>query len=168
MTLGVLRSQINNINVQATREAKIQDEKNVALFCQKAKNIKDLSFAMKRGMLFLKLKRYREASAILDQATTLDNNYRDSWFWAGYANLKDLENRQKELPRKDQDVILTRSKTDLAGAQRIDPLYPQTSQLMAAISKGENDDKGKSLWYARYETVSGKKSNMIEMTKNNP
>lgn len=164
VVLGVLRQEYRNTVNTAEKQERVERQKSIDKYCKNVK-ITDLNMAMKRGMQFFEAKKYQQAAAYFDGATSLDEHYRDSWFFGGYANLKDLESRQSSLPQTIQKEILVRAKTDLAQAQKIDPLYPETSRLLAAIAKSENNDKEMSLWYARYETITGKKVDDAVLTK---
>lgn len=163
LTLGFLRQEYRETINTAEKEAKIQDARSIDNYCQGVKKITNLDFAMKRGIQHLDGKRYQQAAAVLDTGAKLNDDYRDSWFWAGYANLKDLEKRQKDISNNKQREILSRAKADLKQAYKIDPLYTETSKLLAVIAKSENNDKEMRLWYARYETVAGKKLSEITL-----
>lgn len=165
--LIVLHNKMSDIQKEANLAAARQQSQNIANYQASVTKITDLNFAMRRGLQFLKNHDTQKATALLTQATTLDANYRDSWFYAGYAYLEDLKGRQRNLTNAQQHDLLAKAKTALTQAQKIDPLYAPTYQLLAAISQSEHNDNEKSLWYARYETVSGKKLSNAEFASTN-
>lgn len=162
-TLVWMRAGLKQINEVAIKSAMAQEVKDVKNYQTSVNKVTDVNFATKRGLQFLKNGDTQKATAMLAQATRLDQNYREAWFYAGYAYLEDLKKRQSYLSITERNKILDSAKYTLTQAQKIDPLYSMTYKLLAVISENENDDKSKSLWYARYETVTGAK--LIETTK---
>lgn len=165
LVIGLLRQNYNNTVEKALKQAKLEEAKRIEEYCDNVDKISDFDFAIKRGEDFFEAGKYQQAAAVFDRATSFDKNYRDSWFWGGYAHLKDLENRKSELPQSKQREILEKAKADLEQAHKIDPLYTETIKLLAEISKSENNDKEKRLWYARYETVTGEKLSDVMAAK---
>ncbi|MDO8513604.1 MAG: hypothetical protein Q7S37_03815 [bacterium] len=157
LTISATRQNFIKINKEAESLAQIQQSKDIQLYAEHVKTLNDASFITKRGIGFLKKGQIELACAALEQGAKLDSNYRDASFYLGYAYLKELQNRQKELSLNERQDLLAKAKKALMKAQSIDPLYPMTNKLLAIISDSQNNDKEKRLWYARYDTVTGKK-----------
>jgi predicted Zn-dependent protease len=73
--------------------------------------------ASKLGMVFLKTDKIDLAELAFEKSTSLDANWRDGWLWKGYTELK------MAAPQKALD--------SLRAAEKIDPVYPFTYQLLA-------------------------------------
>lgn len=80
----------------------------------------------KMGMTFLKSDENELALECFKRATQMDPNWRDGWVWKGYAELK---------LNKPQDAL-----TSLKTAEKIDPIYPLTYQLLV-LAYQKNGDK---------------------------
>lgn len=78
---------------------------------------KDAYKASRLGMVFLKTDNLELAELAFEKSTNLDANWRDGWIWKGYTELEQGE------PQKALDSLKT--------AEKIDPVYPFTYQLLA-------------------------------------
>lgn len=143
-----------NIAAGAERQSKIAAARDLENFRKSVLKIDSAEYATQRGLKFLRNGKTQEACALLDRATKLDEKYRDSHFYLGYAYLKDIEKRKDELNQKEMCELLAAAKVSLGKAQKIDPLYPMTSKLLGLIAEMENNDNGKRLWYTRFNEVS--------------
>jgi predicted Zn-dependent protease len=86
--------------------------------------------ASKLGMAFLKTDELDLAELAFEKSTSLDANWRDGWIWKGYTELK------MATPQKALD--------SLRAAEKIDPVYPFTYQLLAnAYQKLGNTSEAK-------------------------
>lgn len=154
VTLFLANGQYKKIALEADRQVKIAEKRQLREFKVHSAKLTDPVFATKRGISYINAKQSERACMVLERAAQLDANYRDSSLYLGYAYLKDIGMRKNELTEKQKKVAVEKAKKTLLNAQKIDPLHPLTNQLLAIIAQMQNNDKEKSLWYARYETVS--------------
>ena len=83
------------------------------------------------GMVFLKTDYSDLSLAAFRKATALDPKWRDGWVWLGYAELKN------NPPAGGPQHALESLKT----AEKIDPIYPLTYELLATAYQLTGDEQ---------------------------
>ncbi len=81
----------------------------------------------KMGISFLRAEDNQSAFLSFDKATKMDPNWRDGWVWKGYTELK---------LNKPQDALIS-----LKAAEKIDPIYPLTYQLLVIAYQQTGDSQ---------------------------
>jgi tetratricopeptide (TPR) repeat protein len=79
----------------------------------------------KLGMIFLRIDDNETALLCFDKAAKLDANWRDGWVWKGYTEIK------LNQPKPALESLKT--------AEKIDPIYPLTYQLLVIAYEQTGD-----------------------------
>lgn len=82
------------------------------------------------GISFLKNGQPFLAAKEFEKAIEMDNQYRDAWLWLGKTYLFLAE---KEKSKVKKTKFLTEAKQSLEKAAEIDPVYPETANLLSRI-----------------------------------
>lgn len=94
----------------------------------------------KMGMTFLKSGENELALVCFERATQMDPNWRDGWVWRGYTELK---------LNKPQAALVS-----LKTAEKIDPIYPLTYQLLVLAYQQNGDKENAQLAQAKLTYLS--------------
>ncbi len=81
----------------------------------------------KMGMVFLRINDNETAFLCFDKASKMDPNWRDAFVWKGYTELKF---------NKPKDALIS-----LKAAEKIDPIYPLTYQLLVIAYQQTGDSQ---------------------------
>lgn len=79
----------------------------------------------KMGMTFLRLEDYETAYTCFNKASRLDPGWRDGFVWQGYTEMK------LNQPKQALEALKT--------AEKIDPIYPLTYQLLVIVYQQTGD-----------------------------
>jgi len=129
------------------------------------KSSKSSADLVKLGVKLLENNQTEWAAIILEEAATRDPKYRDAAFYAGYAYLRQAEeirNSKSEIRNHSTSLgagnLSTEQYNNLAikyleKAKELDPIYPNTYELLAIAYRNIGDNNKSEIAYEKFQVL---------------